>query len=384
MLISKSRITCIGNNKIFNYSDLAKLCKNLILDDVVNFNVNKVGKGFPEGIAQVIANKVNGAKKDASILIFNNFSLILYDMLKEAGFTNIQICYIDFQEKDSKIVYNIMKDYISANFVEAEEILSNVISYEEVLNMNNKFDFIISNPPYAIGNAITKSIIDNVDFETFVNLMPASKYKGQSLYRHVSEVELAQDEFEDAAVGNSLTIAVLKPTDTGRFSTYDEFENEKRDPRYQEFYRVNAAKASCGQKLYATGKNAEDQLTNTFTAEDFLKITPATMYFGLRSNSRSSHSKASKIYTYNCVEPLTADNLAGLGGYLYQFASEIAKYNYIRFHFDNPLSADLGEGLCNDGGGTPKYFIPNIDWSVDRDYEHLTLEDIMNILREEA
>jgi len=27
--------------------------------------------------------------------------------------------------------------------------------------------------------------------------------------------------------------------------------------------------------------------------------------------------------------------------------------------------------------------IPNIDWYKERDYEHLTLEDIMNILREE-
>ena len=37
----------------------------------------------------------------------------------------------------------------------------------------------------------------------------------------------------------------------------------------------------------------------------------------------------------------------------------------------------------NKSNGRVTPAIPNIDWSKERDYEHLTLDDIMNILREE-
>ena len=97
-----------------------------------------------------------------------------------------------------------MKEYIENNF--EDEI--KIIKLQEIFSM--KFDIIISNPPYAIGNELTKAIVDNVDFDEFVNLMPVSKYKAKELYKNVSSIQSIEDTFEDAAVGDSLTVAVLK------------------------------------------------------------------------------------------------------------------------------------------------------------------------------
>ena len=44
--------------------------------------------------------------------------------------------------------------------------------------MSIKFDIVIANPPYgSIGANITKNIIDNIDFNEYVNLLPANDYK---------------------------------------------------------------------------------------------------------------------------------------------------------------------------------------------------------------
>ena len=59
--------------------------------------------------------------------------------------------------------------------------LNNAIKYietvEDLYTMNIKFDLIIANPPYGKPGAnITKNIIDNVYFEEYVNLLPATVY----------------------------------------------------------------------------------------------------------------------------------------------------------------------------------------------------------------
>ena len=64
------------------------------------------------------------------------------------------------------------------------------------------------------------------------------------------------------------------------------------------------------------------------------------------------------------------------------FNSDIEKENFNIFWYKNPLLNNLIKGL-NKRSGTCKAAIPNIDYSIDRDYEHLTLEDIMQILKEE-
>ena len=66
-----------------------------------------------------------------------------------------------------------------------------------------------------------------------------------------------------------------------------------------------------------------------------------------------------------------------------QFVTKSEKDNFMRFWYKNPLMNNLIKGLKKTGG-SPDVAIPRINWSKsDRDYEHATLEDVMNWLRED-
>ena len=68
--------------------------------------------------------------------------------------------------------------------------------------MKIKFDGIIANPPYGkIGANITKKIIDTVDFNEYINLLPANDYKRvDDLWNYQSNIEPIKDGFADAGV----------------------------------------------------------------------------------------------------------------------------------------------------------------------------------------
>lgn len=88
--------------------------------------------------------------------------------------------------------------------------------------------YIIANPPYSrIGANITKSIIDNVDFKEYVNLLPANDYKRNTtkdLYRYQSDMEPVNNGFADAAVTTHL--ARIHRTKVNNI-TLDEFERSQ-------------------------------------------------------------------------------------------------------------------------------------------------------------
>ena len=82
-------------------------------------------------------------------------------------------------------------------------------------------------------------------FDMFVNLMPVSKYKAKELYKQVSAIESAEDTFDDAAVGDSLTIAVLRKN-ANVFESYDDLDLMKVSTEYIDFYKLN----SCVKSSY--------------------------------------------------------------------------------------------------------------------------------------
>ena len=44
------------------------------------------------------------------------------------------------------------------------------------------------------------TVVENVEFGKYINLMPASKYKGKELYKYVENIEKVDDNFDDAYV----------------------------------------------------------------------------------------------------------------------------------------------------------------------------------------
>ena len=137
----------------------------------------------------------------------------------------------------------IISDNLSYNCAGAELIRVNDFTkeYKEVLNnMRDKhFDLIIANPPYAkVGAEITKFIVDSIDYDEFINLLPANDYtRVKGLINHVDMTSLKKVEsgFEDAAVDTWVARVVKKhmPITEESFTlfTYD----EKLRNCYEEF-----------------------------------------------------------------------------------------------------------------------------------------------------
>ena len=98
-----------------------------------------------------------------------------------------------------------------------------------------RYDVIIANPPYGkIGNEITKAVIDNIDYGTFVNLLPANDYrrwhKEDKLYQYVdiNSMRSVQDGFKDAVV-TPLLCKINK--DRALYISEEEFEIETYSDR---------------------------------------------------------------------------------------------------------------------------------------------------------
>ena len=166
-------LTIQSNLKI---QDLETLGKTLIKPDIINFSVNKAGGGYSNEIADRVIAKLSKLDKDKAIVIINDITLQMTDKLLEAGYKNIYLAFGSFNKdgivSKDKTVYNIMKAVIENNIKEK----LNAISLEEIFNM--KFNLVIANPPYGkIGANITKKIIDDVEFDHYINLLPLKDYK---------------------------------------------------------------------------------------------------------------------------------------------------------------------------------------------------------------
>lgn len=253
-------------------------------------------------------------------------------------------------------------------------------SLKELMDMEKHIDIILSNPPYKMGNEITRAIVDNVDFDVFVNLMPCRCYKDKtkkkSLFKDVKYIEPAAEGFDDAVVGDSLTIAILEK-DAARYSNFNELENDKRDSQFQEYYMLNM---SCPKKY-------PNQLRPKVTDGDTLN-NDTTFVVGKRVCKDGVHRTQNTYdYKFNILKTINHTALPIDGDafdiWIMQFVTKSEKDNFMRFWYKNPLMNNLIKGL-NKTGGSPDAAIPRINWSIsNRDYEHATLEDVMNWLGED-
>lgn len=249
-------------------------------------------------------------------------------------------------------------------------------SLKELMDMEKHIDIILSNPPYKMGNEITRAIVDNVDFDVFINLMPCRCYKAKNLFKDVNYIEPAAEGFDDAVVGASLTIAILEK-DAARYSNFNELENDKRDSQFQEYYMLNM---SCPKKY-------PNQLRPKVTDGDTLN-NDITFVVGKRVCKDGVHRTQNTYdYKFNILKTINHTALPIDGDafdiWIMQFVTKSEKDNFMRFWYKNPLMNNLIKGL-NKTGGSPDTAIPRINWSIsNRDYEHATLEDVMNWLRED-
>ena len=336
-----------------NFKTKLKNPKNIIISYrgqqnhvVRNYYINKILEYIP-GIYNTIYQ---------SFLLIGQFDEQFVSQL--SGYNKVYILYDSEEQKIS---------YIDA----VEKNLYYFYNTDEVLKMCKKFDYIIANPPYAMGNELTKTVVENVEFGKYINLMPASKYKGKELYKYVESIEKVDDNFDDAYVGESLTITTMSKT-ADTFSSFDELEMCKFDEKLRKFYENNSQRENNinYQYIFKTSKVEKD------VWDALLTVNPLTDFF--------IHQRAAKDGVHlgkNTIDKKwnllidTSTNILGVskygdngyktqGGFIF-FSIPSEKANFTDFWYrdgKNGLMHKLIQGL-NKSDGTIELAIPRVDWS---------------------
>ena len=258
---------------------------------------------------------------------------------------------------------------------------------EIMAQLNNmkdeKFDLIIANPPYNMGNKIISNCVDKA--KECVVLMPFSKYKANELYKHVLSLEIVDPKaFKDAVITTNLCVCKLIPNKIER--TFEELEIETFDQRYREFYELNA-------KLFNYAISAFERVPQRsgihydHNPDAAFALTARTALDGVHKTNNDAYDvlfnikKVVSIKDTPIWKHADGTDAQAAASYIY-FNTAQEKENLVKFWYYNPLMNKLLKGLNRCGGD---YFqsIPNIDWSIDRDYEHLTYEELLQIMKDE-
>lgn len=336
-----------------NYKTKLKNPKNIIISYrgqqnhvVRNYYINKILEYIP-GIYNTIYQ---------SFLLIGQFDEQFVSQL--SGYNKVYILYDSEEQKIS---------YIDA----VEKNLYYFYNTDEVLKMCKKFDYIIANPPYAMGNELTKTVVENVEFGKYINLMPASKYKGKELYKYVESIEKVDDNFDDAYVGESLTITTMSKT-ADTFSSFDELEMCKFDEKLRKFYENNSQRENNinYSYIYKISKNKEEvrkALNEVNSNIDFF-IHRRAVKDGVHTNDdaldRRWNLGKNVSNTIFGMSRWTGGAWGTQGGFI-KFLSESEKNNFTDFWYRNGrmgLINKLIKGL-NKSCGTIELAIPRVDWS---------------------
>lgn len=355
-------LTIQSNLKI---RDLETLSKTLVKPDIINFGLSKVGGGYTDEIADKVIAKLSKLDKDKTIVIINDITLQMADKLLEAGYKNICLAFGSFNKDGTvskdKTVYNIMKAVIENNIKEK----LNAISLEEIFNM--KIDGIIANPPYgAIGANIAYTIREKVDYECFVNLLPANDYKRnktKDLFNYQSEMEPINDGFDDAAVTTHLCLVSKNKVNN---MTLDEFEiSNYIDKSLIKYFTENRLR-----KHYAI-----DAAVTNESVVSVSGLSPKnTFMLGERDVNHKALSASGITYDWNINKNITASEvLASIGrssggkkihfGFI-KFNTEIENINFTSFMYTyHKFINKVFTALNVDGSIDINKWAPKVNWT---------------------
>ena len=156
------------------------------------------------------------------------------------------------------------------------------------------FDLIIANPPYGkIGANITKKVIDNIDFDEYVNLLPANDYKRNDthdLYKYVDidSMKPVNRGFKDAAVTTHMARITKKPH---TYISWDEFQIENyTDDSLKKYFYAQRGRVDVFNDQYLPSR----EMMLTTPIEQSLIFTKRDV-----SNKHLPYSKKTNSYKWN-------------------------------------------------------------------------------------
>lgn len=263
-------------------------------------------------------------------------------------------------------------------------IVQRLYEQEDYIDMSkniekDKFDIIIANPPYQIANKVIKNCIDKT--KEAIVLMPVKNYKAQELYKHVLELEVVNSKsFKEVWVQDNLTIAKL--TNKRIEQTYEELEFQTYNQDYIEFYRLNSV---CNHYAIDNFKHDSFRYSKILTLNPNCNTSFAVIRRILPNNISKSREELG--YRWNIKKEISlkdievSDSTFPALNFIF-FQTEKECNNFAIFWYNNKLMYNLIAGL-NKIGGNASLAFPKLDWSKDRDYEHLTYDQLLQIMEED-
>lgn len=238
---------------------------------------------------------------------------------------------------------------------------------EEVKDMH--IDLIIANPPYGkVGANVTKEIIDNVDFNEYINLLPANDYKrndSKDLYNYQSDMEPITDGFADAAVTTHL--AKIHKNKVNNI-TLDEFEiSNYIDKSLTKYFTENRLR-----KHYAIDAGITWLI---FADNDNIKTTVLIDHRCI-PHKHLAYSKNTDEYRWNkleniSIETMKAENKSAstpgkMNKYVIKVNTDLEKINIVNFIYSKDgfrFLSKLFTSMNSDSTLDLNKFFPKVDWT---------------------
>ena len=274
-----------------------------------------------------IARPFNLEFRDKKILLINYFGPKVLNHFQYEDCVVTSIHNSDFVETDSngdlKVNGKKYGEYIMAELTKLS---------------GQHFDIIINNPPYgATGANITDYINKNINYDEFINLLPANDYQRNDTkdlfkYAELSTMRPIINGFEDAKVTTHVARIVKTPC---MYISADEFESDKYiDQSLKKYFYETRA------RQYSAFDNAIRPSFKVGSNADIKK----TVLIGIRdmNHHHLAYSRTVDTYLWNVDESITIDDLKGNIGktgssntqfshYFITFDTEIEKKNFVEF-----------------------------------------------------
>lgn len=332
-------------------------------------------------INRLIHEKYLDNVKNQNILIIGNFkfcnTLALYNNI-----TIITDDY-DFVCDDAENVIYIRS---------AGEIMTEI---NKLQGKGKRFDLGIHNPPYDKGNEIISNALNVC--ENNIVLMPFNQYKKNELFKHIFELNLVDPKtFKDVAVQNNL--CVCRVVSQKIEQSFEDVQILTYEKDFREFYKLNQKipckySYSCANKFF----DGLDTTPGINLLKDYWNKHNKCFCITLRAVLDGAHEldggafdvlwNVKKSIDWNKL-PISVNpkrnNILVTVDFL-EFKTEKECENFTKFFYaggKNGLMTKLTWGLHKSSGSILPA-IPQIDWSKDRDYEHLTYEELIKALKED-
>ena len=318
-------------------------------------------------IAKIAARIKPGA---SSALLIHDFGCQLVPVVLEKGITDITIALSTDDMTDSENLYNYTVSYIKNVF---KQYNLKFMKVSELPGMN--FDLIIANPPYgSVGANITRTIIRDVKFKQFINLLPANDYvrnEEKDLYKFAHDMEPINNGF--VGMGANVTTHIAGISKQPNTITLDEFAiAQYTDPKLTKYFT-----AQLTRDHYAIDNATYKPKLKDFETNFDLR---RCLFIGKRyiSDEHIPYTKNCAGYKVNIERTITHDELIAIsakseqangnvGDFILAQFNTVSEQNNITNFLYSPQGfkffAKIVVAMNLDSYAPLKKFIPKVDWT---------------------